>query len=99
MGEIILIGIMITLVLFCILRSHKNNQLPVLTKRAVVRKNTFYFAGYAMFYYAEFILDCGKNKSFHICCKTHKRISKGEFGLLTFQGTRFKNFQGGGSRC
>lgn len=44
-------------------------------------------------YYATFQIESGERKEFHLAGQEYRMLAEGDFGDLTFQGTRYLAFQ------
>ncbi|MBU5425606.1 DUF2500 domain-containing protein [Tissierella pigra] len=102
---IVIFGIFIFTAVKGIGQWHSNNQQPVLTVAAkVVSKRTNVsrhnhtndnniHSTADTTYYATFEVESGDRMEFHISGKEYGKLAEGDIGKLTFQGTRYQNFE------
>ncbi|SHE98712.1 Protein of unknown function [Tissierella praeacuta DSM 18095] len=93
------------MIIFTIIRGIKewnsNNKQPVLTVAAKVvtkRTNTSRHhhenhSSASTSYYVTFEVESGDRMEFHISGKEYGLLAEGDIGKLTFQGTRYHNFE------
>lgn len=95
------LSVFIVTAVLSISRWHKNNNSPKLSVPAtVVAKRTQHHHsaragrtyGRATYYYATFEFDSGDRLELHIPGSEIGLLVEGDMGILTFQGTRFINF-------
>ena len=102
---IVIFGIFIFTAVKGIGQWHSNNQQPVLTvvaelvsKRTNVSRNNHHNNEHmnsttSTSYYATFQVESGDRMEFYISGKEYGMLVEGDIGKLTFQGTRYKNFE------
>ena len=104
---LLVIGTFIAMFVKGISRWSKNNRSPVLTVRAVVvakrdqyhrhRHHTggtgMHHTHYSTTYYVTFQVDSGDRMELQLDGDEYGLLVEGDEGSLTFQGTRFLNFQ------
>ena len=105
---VLVVGVIILAVIKGVSQWGKNNASPVLTveakiaaKRESVSSNTTYTDStmtmrnttYSTTYYATFEVESGDRMEFTVSGKEYGLLAEGDFGRLTFQGTRYKGFE------
>lgn len=102
---IVIFGVFIFTAVKGIGQWHSNNQQPVLTvaaklvsKRSNVSRhnhnnNDHVHSTTSTTYYATFEVESGDRMEFHISGKEYGMLVEGDIGKLTFQGTRYQNFE------
>ncbi len=93
-------GVMIFTLIKNISQWHKNNQSPRLTVDATVvakRQNTTQshqndHVSYSTTYYVTFEVESGDRMELHVNGSEYGMLVEGDYGKLTFQGTRYLGF-------
>lgn len=93
-----IIGLFIFAIFSGIAQWNKNNNSPVLTVDAKVvtkRSSTSHSkdSTSSTWYYATFEFDSGDRMEFSVSGSEYGLLVEGDIGKLTFQGTRYKNFE------
>ena len=92
---ILVFGIIIWTIISNIKTNVKNNASPILTVPAqVVTKRTKVSGEHShTSYFATFQVESGDRMEFQVPGNEYGLLAEDDFGLLTFQGTRFKKFE------
>lgn len=92
---IFVFGMIIWTIITSIKTQTKNNASPILTVPAqVVAKRTEVRGEHSFtWYYSTFQVESGDRMEFEITGNEYGLLAEDDFGLLTFQGTRFQNFE------
>lgn len=103
---LLICGIILLTIISGIIQWNKNNHSPVLTVDAkLVAKRTdvshhhehagdgTMHTSTSTFYYATFQVESGDRLEFCVSGYDYGMMAEGDYGRLTFQGTRFKGFE------
>ena len=102
----VILAMVIISLLRSLLQWNKNNHSPrltvlatVVTKRSSTSHSTHHAGNGAMHtstsssYYATFQVESGDRMEFHITGTEYGMLAEGDYGMLTFQGTRYLSFE------
>lgn len=101
----LIVAIIIVSIVRGLMQWNKNNHSPrlsveanVVSKRIRVSHDTHMHNDHAMhssttFYYVTFQVESGDRMEFHVSGTEYGMLAEGDYGKLTFQGTRYLGFE------
>jgi len=101
----LIVAIIIVSIVRGLMQWNKNNHSPrlsveanVVSKRIHVSHDTHMHNDHAMhssttFYYVTFQVESGDRMEFHVSGTEYGMLAEGDYGKLTFQGTRYLGFE------
>ena len=92
---VVLIGVVVAVVVLAVVRSRKDSTSPVVVvpARLVAKRQSFSGNSGTTRYFVTFELETGSRAEFGVDGPMYGQSAEGDFGQLSFQGTRFLWFQ------
>ena len=106
---VLILGVIIATLVRNVGQWHKNNKSPRLTVQATVVSKRMevtrhhdansHMSHSSTWYYATFQVESGDRMELHVSGREYGMLAEGDFGELTFQGTRYLGFERRGSKA